>query len=103
MPDVYLITHPDVIKSPDVAVPRWPLSPRGRERMTAMLARPWVAGLGAVYCSEDGAESWTSIARGLAPVSKGRHYANLAQRADFLGEAANRASGRLTFVGEAAL
>ena len=32
---------------------------------------------GAVYCSEDGAESWTCIARGLAPVSKGRHYANL--------------------------
>jgi photosystem II stability/assembly factor-like uncharacterized protein len=29
---------------------------------------------GAVYASEDGAESWTRIASGLAPVSKGNHY-----------------------------
>ena len=29
---------------------------------------------GAVYASEDGAESWTRIAGGLAPVSKGNHY-----------------------------
>jgi broad specificity phosphatase PhoE len=53
MPLVYYISHPDVIKSPDVPVPRWPLSPRGRERMEAMLARPWVSGLGAVYCSDE--------------------------------------------------
>lgn len=53
MADVYFITHPDVIKDPAVPVPRWPLSPRGRERMTAMLARPWVRGLGAVYCSDE--------------------------------------------------
>lgn len=61
MTDVYFITHPDVVKSADVPVPRWPLSARGRERMTAMLARPWVSGTGAVYCSDeqkatDGAE-----------------------------------------------
>lgn len=53
MPIIYFITHPDVVKSPDVPVPRWPLSARGRERMTAMLARPWVAGIGAVYCSDE--------------------------------------------------
>jgi hypothetical protein len=29
---------------------------------------------GAVYASEDGAESWVRIAGGLAPVSKGNHY-----------------------------
>jgi photosystem II stability/assembly factor-like uncharacterized protein len=29
---------------------------------------------GAVYASEDGAESWTRIASDLAPVSKGNHY-----------------------------
>ena len=50
---VYYIAHPDVIKDPSLPVPRWPLSARGRERMTAMLARPWVRGLGAVYCSDE--------------------------------------------------
>jgi photosystem II stability/assembly factor-like uncharacterized protein len=29
---------------------------------------------GIVYASEDGAESWTRIAGGLAPVTKGNHY-----------------------------
>ena len=53
MPTVYYISHPDVIKDPAVPVPRWPLSARGRERMTAMTARPWVGGLGAVYCSDE--------------------------------------------------
>ncbi len=53
MTDVYYISHPDVIKDPTVPVPRWPLSARGRERMTAMLARPWVGGLGAIYCSDE--------------------------------------------------
>ncbi len=53
MPTIYYISHPDVIKDPAVPVPRWPLSARGRQRMTAMLARPWVAGLGAVYCSDE--------------------------------------------------
>lgn len=53
MPTLYYIAHPDVVKSPDVPVPRWPLSARGRARMTALLARPWVAGVGAVYCSDE--------------------------------------------------
>jgi broad specificity phosphatase PhoE len=50
---IYYISHPDVVKDPAVPVPRWPLSERGRARMTAMLARPWVAGIGAVYCSDE--------------------------------------------------
>jgi hypothetical protein len=29
---------------------------------------------GNVYCSEDQAASWTLIASGLAPISKGGHY-----------------------------
>jgi broad specificity phosphatase PhoE len=53
MPLIYYISHPDVIKSPDVPVPRWPLSARGRERMAALLARPWVSSLTAVYCSDE--------------------------------------------------
>jgi broad specificity phosphatase PhoE len=50
---VYYISHPDVVKDPTIPVPRWPLSARGRARMTALLARPWVAGIGAVYCSDE--------------------------------------------------
>ena len=34
---VYFITHPDVTIDPAVPVPAWPLSPRGRARMTAIL------------------------------------------------------------------
>ncbi len=48
---VYYISHPDVVKDPTIPVPRWPLSERGRARMTALLARPWVAEISAVYCS----------------------------------------------------
>jgi len=53
MMNVYLVTHPDVVKDPAVPVPRWPLSTRGRARMAAMLVRPWVTGIGAVYCSDE--------------------------------------------------
>jgi len=58
---VYFITHPNVVIDPAVAVPKWPLSRRGTERMEALLAQPWVEGLTSVYCSAeqkaiDGAE-----------------------------------------------
>lgn len=58
---VRFITHPDVLIDPTVPVPEWPLSPRGRERMVRALARPWVGGVRAVWCSterkaRDGAE-----------------------------------------------
>ena len=61
MTHAYFITHPNVVIDRDVPVPRWPLSPRGRERMASGLRQPWVAGLGAVVCSTerkaiDGAE-----------------------------------------------
>jgi broad specificity phosphatase PhoE len=49
--DFYFITHPNVVISRDVPVPRWPLSERGRERMRAGLKQPWVRELTAVYCS----------------------------------------------------
>ena len=57
----YFITHPNVVISADVPVPRWPLSARGRERMQAGLRQPWLAWVGAVVCSSeqkaiDGAE-----------------------------------------------
>ncbi len=50
---VYLITHPDVIVDPDVPAPQWPLSALGRARMERMLDKPWVQGIGAVYCSSE--------------------------------------------------
>lgn len=49
----YFITHPDVVIDPAVPVPRWPLSPRGRARMERLLAQPWIAHVGAVYCSTE--------------------------------------------------
>ena len=38
----YFITHPDVIIDPERPIERWALSPRGRERMQALLSQPWV-------------------------------------------------------------
>jgi broad specificity phosphatase PhoE len=57
----YFITHPNVVVSRDVPVPRWPLSTLGKQRMRAGLAQPWVREIGAIYCSTeqkaiDGAE-----------------------------------------------
>ena len=53
MRELYCITHPEVVARPDVPVPRWPLSERGKERMRALLALPWVAGVGSVYASTE--------------------------------------------------
>jgi broad specificity phosphatase PhoE len=50
---VYLITHPEVDVDPDVPVPGWSLSARGRERVESMLSQPWVAGISAIYCSTE--------------------------------------------------
>jgi len=47
------ITHPDVVIDPDVPVPQWPLSDRGRARMQAMLHLPWVKDISALYCSSE--------------------------------------------------
>jgi broad specificity phosphatase PhoE len=57
----YFITHPNVVISRDVPVPRWPLSELGKRRMRAGLRQPWVKDIGAIYCSTeqkaiDGAE-----------------------------------------------
>ena len=58
---VYFITHPDVVIDPEVPVPKWPLSHRGRGRMKKLLIQPWMDSISAVYCSTeqkaiDGAE-----------------------------------------------
>ena len=58
---LYFITHPNVVVSRAVPVPRWPLSELGRQRMRAGLSQPWVKDIKAIYCSTeqkaiDGAE-----------------------------------------------
>jgi broad specificity phosphatase PhoE len=57
----YFVTHPDVIIDPAKPIERWCLSPRGRQRMGALLQQPWVGRVGRVLSSSetkalDGAE-----------------------------------------------
>ena len=49
----YFITHPDVVISRELPVPRWPLSERGRARMHTGLRLPWIQHLSAIYCSTE--------------------------------------------------
>jgi uncharacterized protein YhfF len=53
MPTVYFITHADVQIDPAVAVPEWPLSSRGRERVTRLVGKPWVRGIRAIFSSTE--------------------------------------------------
>jgi broad specificity phosphatase PhoE len=50
---LYFITHPNVVVSRDVPVPRWPLSELGRKRMRVGLAQPWVREISSIYCSSE--------------------------------------------------
>ena len=50
---LYFISHPNVVVSRDVPVPRWPLSDLGRQRMRAGLRQPWVKDIAAIYCSTE--------------------------------------------------
>lgn len=50
---MFFITHPEVVIDPGVPVPHWPLSERGRARMRAALARPWVRRIRAIHCSTE--------------------------------------------------
>jgi broad specificity phosphatase PhoE len=61
VPSGYFITHPDVTIDPAKPIERWGLSPRGRERMRAVLGQPWLRQVGCVLSSSeqkalDGAE-----------------------------------------------
>jgi broad specificity phosphatase PhoE len=48
---VFFITHPDVIIDPSIPVPDWPLNERGRARMHAVAAQPWVRGVRHIFAS----------------------------------------------------
>jgi broad specificity phosphatase PhoE len=61
MPNLFFITHPDVVIDAAVPVPRWPLSELGRSRMGRFAASGFLRDVSAVYASSerkavDGAE-----------------------------------------------
>ena len=51
MSAIFFITHPDVRIDPNVPVPEWPLNERGRARMRAMAAHPWLGGVRSIFAS----------------------------------------------------
>jgi broad specificity phosphatase PhoE len=51
--NIYFITHPNVVVSRNVPVPRWPLSELGKRRMHAGLQQPWIRELTSIYCSTE--------------------------------------------------
>jgi broad specificity phosphatase PhoE len=53
VPTVFFITHPDVAIDPSVPIPDWPLNERGRARMCAMAACPWVRGVRRIFASSE--------------------------------------------------
>jgi len=60
----YFVSHPNVVVSPDIPVPEWPLSEEGHSRMQACLRLPWVGSIGAIFCSTE--RKATDSARHLA-------------------------------------
>lgn len=85
----YFISHPNVVISQDVAVPRWPLSPLGRERMRAGLQQPWINQITAIYSSTE--QKAIDAAEILA-----RHLSLPFHRVEALGENDRSATGFLS-------
>lgn len=50
---VHFITHPEVVIDPAVPVPQWSLSAVGLRRMRALGERRWLAGIGALFSSQE--------------------------------------------------
>lgn len=53
MKTVYVITHPDVVIDPNVPVPQWPLSAKGRERIAGLMNGTLLKQVTAVYSSDE--------------------------------------------------
>jgi len=49
----YYLTHPQVAIDPDVPVPRWSLSERGRERLLGLSGAAWLPALRRIVCSDE--------------------------------------------------
>jgi broad specificity phosphatase PhoE len=67
MATAFFITHPDVEIDPAIPVPDWPLSAKGRARMQAALARPWVRSIRTIHSSTErkAVDAATILADGL--------------------------------------
>ena len=50
---IFFVTHAEVSVDPAVPVPDWGLSPAGRDRLTHLVALPWVLDLSAVVSSTE--------------------------------------------------
>jgi broad specificity phosphatase PhoE len=50
---VHFITHPEVVIDPKIAVPKWPLSPKGRERMKLLFDKNWINTITSIYSSTE--------------------------------------------------
>lgn len=50
---VFFITHPNVVISCEVPVPKWPLSAVGLARMKQALALPWISSITTCYSSTE--------------------------------------------------
>jgi broad specificity phosphatase PhoE len=68
MATAFFITHPDVEIDPAIPVPDWPLSAKGRARVQAALARPWVRSIRTIHSSTErkAVDAATILADGLA-------------------------------------
>jgi broad specificity phosphatase PhoE len=51
LPTVFFVTHPDVAIDPKLPVTDWPLTERGRARLRALAASPWVRGVRHIFAS----------------------------------------------------
>jgi broad specificity phosphatase PhoE len=47
------VSHPEVLIDPAVPVPRWGLSDKGRARMAAMTAQPWIKAFRRIVSSDE--------------------------------------------------
>ncbi len=50
---IWFVTHADVVQDPDVPVPEWPLSTRGRARHEAFNASLVRRGITSIFCSRE--------------------------------------------------
>ncbi len=53
MPTLTYVSHPNVVKDPDVPVPRWGLNELGFSRARAMLAQPWTSDITNIVSSDE--------------------------------------------------
>jgi broad specificity phosphatase PhoE len=53
MTTIFFITHADVAIDPSLPISDWPLNERGRARMRALAARPWIRAVRSIFASSE--------------------------------------------------